>query len=253
LRKVGTIVARSQLVFIPALNEDQIVAAVVEGVRRRMPDVDVLVIDDGSTDDTAGQARRAGAIVVSHGVNLGLGAAIQTGYRYAKMYRYHAAAHCDSDGQHTPESVERLLAAVTDGQCDLAVGSRFLVPDTSGDPDAYSPSPPRAVGIWVFRHLLSMATGQRFTDPTSGLRAANASIIDLFAENYGADYPELESLVRVARAGYTVKEVPVVMLHRKAGRSKITPGKTFFWVFNGAVSLAAATTRPRVVASGVTR
>ena len=250
--EIGDSVARSKLVFIPAFDEDQTVAAVVEGVRRQMPGVDVLVIDDGSTDRTADEARRAGAIVVSHAVNLGLGAAIQTGYRYATTYGYRAAAHCDSDGQHTPDSVERVLAAVTDGACDLAIGSRFLVPDTTNDPDAYTPSPPRAAGIWVFRHLLSMATGKRFTDPTSGLRAANARIIALFADNYGADYPELESLVRVTRAGFSVTEVPVVMVHRKAGKSKITPAKTVFWVFNGAVSLAAATTRPRLVVAEAT-
>ena len=218
-----------------------------------MPKVDVLVIDDGSTDNTAEAARGAGAIVVSHAVNLGLGAAIQTGYRYAKRYRYQQAAHCDSDGQHTPESVQQLLGAVARGECDLAVGSRFLSPCVGDEPDVYRPSAMRAAGIWIFRKLLSLATGQRFTDPTSGLRAANARIIGLFAESYGADYPELESLARVARAGFTVKEYPVVMLYRKAGKSKITPGKTLFWVFNGAVSLAAATTRARAVEPGVVR
>jgi glycosyltransferase involved in cell wall biosynthesis len=233
------------LVFIPAWNEESSVGDVVRALRAQMGRADVLVIDDGSTDATAPQARAAGAMVLSLPFHRGLGAALQTGYRYAARNGYRVVAHCDADGQHPPQEVARLVDAVCSGGCDLALGSRFLDPDRSlADDPAYRPSVPRRIGIRFFVTLLSLATGRRFTDTTSGLRACNRRVIDLFADRYGADYPELESLLRAVRSGLHVVELPVVMRPRVAGKSKITPARTAFWIFNGVVSLSAAWLRP---------
>jgi glycosyltransferase involved in cell wall biosynthesis len=234
-----------QLVFIPAWNEEDSIGDVILGLRSKIPGIDILVVNDGSKDSTAKRARAAGAMVATHSTNLGLGASLKTGYLYALRHNYECVAHCDADGQHTPESVEQLLSAISAGECDLAIGSRFLEAQASDDPRAYVPSTMRRMGISVFRAMVSRSTKQRFTDCTSGLRAGNASTIFLFAERYGSDYPELESLVRAARSGLRIREYPVVMRYRAAGSSKITPWKTFFWVFNGVVSLGAASLRAR--------
>jgi glycosyltransferase involved in cell wall biosynthesis len=233
------------LVFIPAWNEEASVADVVVALRARMTQADVLVVDDGSTDRTAERAQAAGASVVSLPFHRGLGAALQTGYRYAARTGYRVVAHCDADGQHPPEEVARLVDAVCSGTCDLALGSRFVEPGhAAGVADQYRPSIPRRIGIRFFVALLSLATGRRFTDTTSGLRACNRRVIDLFANRYGADYPELESLLRAVRSGLHVVEMPVVMRPRAAGKSKITPARTAFWIFNGVISLFAAWLRP---------
>lgn len=239
------------LIFIPAWNEQESIADVVGGLRKELPAADILVVDDGSADDTARTARGAGALVASHPINQGLGASLQTGYRFAARHGYRVVAHCDADGQHPPAEVRRLVEEVESGECDLALGSRFLEPGRGeGDPSRYQPSGARTIGIWFFKRLLSLATGQRFTDATSGLRAANRRVIDLFADRYASDYPELESLTRVVRAGLVVHEVPVVMHVRTAGKSKITPLRSLFWVFNGILSLLAASLRPRHTRSG---
>ena len=238
------------LVFIPAWNEEASVADVVHGLRARIEDADVLVVDDGSTDRTAERAREAGAGVLALPFHRGLGAALQTGYRYASRNGYRIVAHCDADGQHPPEEVARVLLAVRSGACDLALGSRFLERGAPREgPDVYRPSFARRIGIRFFVALLSAATGRRFTDTTSGLRACNKRVIDLFASRYGADYPELESLLRTVRSGLEVTEVPVVMRPRIAGKSKITPVRTAFWIFNGVLSLSAAWLRPASVHS----
>lgn len=233
------------LIFVPAWNEVESVAGVIEALREELPHADILVIDDGSCDGTADVARAAGAAVAVLPANQGLGAALQTGYRYALRHRYQVIAHCDSDGQHPAAEVRRLVEAVSRGECDLALGSRFLDPTIgAGDAEVYRPTFTRKVGIGLFTWALTRASGTRFTDATSGLRAANARAVTLFADRYGADYPELESLTRATRVGLVVREYPVVMRPRVAGKSKITPLKSAYWVLNGVVSLGAAYLRP---------
>jgi glycosyltransferase involved in cell wall biosynthesis len=208
------------LVFIPAFNEQSSVATVVESVRLELPDVDVLVVDDGSTDRTAEVARAAGARVASLPFNQGLGAALHTGYLVAMRDGYEYCAHLDADGQHPPAEVRRILAEVWEQRCDLVLGSRWTA-DQVAIPAAYRPTIPRRIGIWLFRSLLRLTSGRTFTDTTSGLRAANRRAITLFAHRYQPDFAELESLQRSIREGLTVHEVPVVMLPRVAGKSKI--------------------------------
>src|SRR5690349_12776920 len=161
------------LTFIPAFNEGQTVAAVVRAVLAEFPDADVLVVDDGSTDDTARRAREAGASVARLPFNLGIGAAIQTGYLYARRRGYEFCAHLDADGQHRPEDVRRLLDAVREGRCDLAIGSRYKTPSTdelvAGEGSShYVPTFLRRMGTGLFRRMLSFVTRHRFTDTTSG-------------------------------------------------------------------------------------
>jgi glycosyltransferase involved in cell wall biosynthesis len=230
------------LVFIPAFDEAETVADVVRAMRAELPEADVLVVDDGSTDETAQRAREAGASVGTLPFNLGIGAAIQTGYLYALRHGYRFCAHLDADGQHRPEDVRKLLEAVESGACDLAIGSRYHTPPTdellAGEgPSHYAPTFLRRIGISLFRGALSFVTRHRFTDTTSGLRAANRQAIALFASEYAGDYPELESLHSLVRHGLSFEEIPVVMLPRAGGRSKFNPINSAFFIFKGLLVL----------------
>jgi glycosyltransferase involved in cell wall biosynthesis len=242
----------STLVFIPAWNEEDAVAAVIEGVRERLPDVDVLVVDDGSVDSTAERAREAGAVVASLPFNQGLGAALQTGYLYALRLGYDYCAHLDADGQHPPAEVARLLDEVRADRADLVIGSRYRDPGPVR-PDDYKPTISRRIGMSVFRFFLTLATRQRFTDTTSGMRAANRRVIRLFSANYSPDFAEIESLQLAVREGLRVEEVPVQMLERVGGASFLTPLRSAFFIFKGMIVLIVGQFRPRRGAPGQRR
>ncbi len=232
------------LVFIPAWNEEDSVAAVIADVRKRMPGADVLVIDDGSTDATAERAREAGALVASLPFNQGLGAALQTGYLYALREGYELCAHLDADGQHPPAEVARLLEEVRAGRADLVIGSRYRDPGPA-ESDDYKPTISRRIGIGVFRFFLTLATRQRFTDTTSGMRAANRRVMALFSERYSPDFAEIESLQLAVREGLRVEELPVRMLERVGGTSFLTPVRSAFFIFKGLIVLMVGQFRPR--------
>jgi glycosyltransferase involved in cell wall biosynthesis len=243
----------STLVFIPAWNEADSVAAVIADVRDRLPDADVLVVDDGSTDQTASRAAAAGATVASLPFNQGLGAALQTGYLYALREGYEFCAHLDADGQHPPAEVARLLEEVRAGRADLVIGSRYREAATGVEDDAtapiagddYQPTISRRIGTSVFRFFLTLATRQRFTDTTSGMRAANRRVMELFSENYSPDFAEIESLQLAVRQGLRVEEVPVRMLERVGGSSFLTPLRSAFFIFKGMIVLLVGQFRPR--------
>jgi len=278
------------LVFIPAWNEADSVAAVIGGVRERLPGADVLVVDDGSTDATAARAGEAGAMVASLPFNQGLGAALQTGYLYALRQGYDFCAHLDADGQHPPAEVARLLEEVRADRADLVIGSRYRDPEAGSRPppddgegtadgarplgegegtadgarplgeggegtedgaeeDAadYRPTLSRRIGTSVFRFFLTLATRQRFTDTTSGMRAANRRVMALFSENYSPDFAEIESLQLAVRQGLRVEEVPVRMLERAGGSSFLTPLRSAFFIFKGMIVLLVGQFRPRRV------
>ena len=239
------------LVFIPAWNEADAVAGVIAGVRDHLPDADVLVIDDGSTDATAARAAEAGATVASLPFNQGLGAALQTGYLYALRGDYDFCAHLDADGQHPPAEVARLLEEVRAGRADLVLGSRYREAG-GGDQSAetivgedYEATLSRRIGISIFRFFLTLATRQRFTDTTSGMRAANRRVMELFSENYSPDFAEIESLQLAVREGLRVEEVPVRMLERVGGSSFLTPLRSAFFIFKGMIVLLVGQFRPR--------
>lgn len=220
---------RDTLIFIPAYNEQETVGQVVRSIRSQLPTVDVLVVDDGSTDGTAATARSAGARVASLPFNQGLGAALHTGYLVAFREGYQYCAHLDADGQHPVSELQRLLSAVWENRCDLALGSRYHS-DQEKLPAAYQPTRARRVGISLFRALLAFTSGRHFTDTTSGLRAASHRAIALFAHRYQPDFGELESLQRSVREGLRIEELPVLMLPRIAGKSKIG---AYRFVFKG--------------------
>ncbi|HEX3174631.1 MAG TPA: glycosyltransferase family 2 protein [Solirubrobacterales bacterium] len=234
----------STLVFIPAWNEADSVAAVIAGVRERLPDADVLVVDDGSVDETAARARAAGATVASLPFNQGLGAALQTGYLYALREGYDFCAHLDADGQHPPHDVARLLDEVRADRADLVIGSRYRDPETA-ESDDYRPTLSRRIGTSVFRFFLTLATRQRFTDTTSGMRAANRRVMELFSKSYSPDFAEIESLQLAVRQGLRVEEVPVRMLERTGGSSFLTPLRSAFFIFKGMIVLLVGQFRPR--------
>ncbi len=232
------------LVFIPAWNEEASVAGVIADVRKSLPEADLLVVDDGSTDGTVAAAREAGALVASLPFNQGLGAALQTGYLYALRNGYDACAHLDADGQHPPEEVARLLEEITADRADLVIGSRYHAGAVSGSGD-YRPTFSRRIGTSVFRFFLTLATRQRFTDTTSGMRAANRRVMALFSKHYSPDFAEIESLQLAVRQGLRVEELPVRMLERAGGTSFLTPVRSAFFIFKGLVVLLVGQFRPR--------
>ncbi len=225
-----------RLVIVPAYNEVDTIGRVVEQVRQLLPDYDVVVVDDGSTDGTAAAVPR-GAIVLSLPFNLGIGGAMQTGYRYAAMHGYDVAVQVDGDGQHPVDAVPRLVEPIEAGEADLVVGSRFL-PGGS-----YDQSASRMFGIRVLRALLRLLTGRRFTDCTSGFRAANRRVIHAFAHWYPDDYPEPEVILLLHRAGLRVVEVPVAMNARAGGRTSIPFWRGVFYIFKVSLALLLNTIR----------
>jgi glycosyltransferase involved in cell wall biosynthesis len=232
------------LVFIPAWNEEDSVSEVVHDVAASLPEADIMVVDDGSVDATAERAREAGARVASLPFNQGLGAALQTGYLYALREGYDFCAHLDADGQHPPVEVGRLLEEVRSDRADLVIGSRYSDP-SSAESDDYRPTLSRRIGTNLFRFFLTLATRQRFTDTTSGMRAANRKVMELFSERYSPDFAEIESLQLAIREGLRVKEVPVRMLERAGGTSFLTPLRSAFFIFKSLLVLIVGQFRPR--------
>jgi glycosyltransferase involved in cell wall biosynthesis len=210
------------LAVVPALNEGESVAGVVSELRRI--GLDVLVVDDGSTDATADAARRAGARVVSLPFNLGIGGAVQTGYLAALDGGYDVAIQVDGDGQHPAEEVAKLLSHLQGGEVDLVIGSRFLAGTD------YRPSTARRLGIGLFAWVVSRIVGVQMTDTTSGFRAAGPRAIRLFARSYPHDYPEVEAVLLASRAGLQVREVSVRMRQRQGGVSSITPIRAAYYM-----------------------
>ena len=205
------------LAIVPAYNESACVGAVVHGLQLHAPEFDVLVIDDGSTDDTAQRAREAGATVLRMPFNLGIGGAMQAGYVYALEHDYEFAVQVDGDGQHDPAQIEALADVFrADHSVDFVYGSRFA--QASG----YQAPLNRRIGIRIFAWLLSVITRQSVTDPTSGFRLANRHAIELFARDYPHDYPEVEAILMVHAHRLRIVEVPVSMHARASGRSSIT-------------------------------
>jgi glycosyltransferase involved in cell wall biosynthesis len=208
------------LVFIPAWNEEENLPAVLDEVRSELGDVDVLVVDDGSTDSTAEVARDRGAQVLSFGENRGLKAGIAAGYRHALEQGYRFCGRLDADGQHPARELRRLLDRVRGGHCDVAVGSRFV----SGDGYAayrYRPSAARSFGTAVLRRAMALRLDRPFGDATSGMYAVNDRALPLLAKPYETGAPEVEALLRVSEAGLRLEEVPVDMRERQGGESKL--------------------------------
>ncbi len=212
------------LAIVPAYNEEATIGEVVFELRDYAPSFEILVVDDGSTDETAGCAEEAGARVLRLPLNLGIGGAVQAGYMYGLEHGFDVAVQVDGDGQHDARELSRLLEPVLAGHADLAIGTRF-----SGPRD-YRATFARRIGIGLFATLVSLRVRQRMTDTTSGFRAVNHRGIRLFAADYPHDYPEVESVVTAARGNLRVCEVPVRMRPRVAGESSINTFRSFYYV-----------------------
>ncbi len=205
-----------KLAIVPAYNEAEVVGRVVRDLQRDAPGFDVLVIDDGSTDATAARAESQGAVVIRHPFNLGIGGAVQSGYKYALANGYDVAAQVDGDGQHKPSYLEVMLHELhTEGVADMVCGSRFR-----GDP-GYKVPIARRIGNRIFSLLLTRIVRQRITDPTSGFRITNRHGIELFARDYPHDYPEVEAILMLHAHRLRIREVPMQMNARGYGRSSI--------------------------------
>jgi len=227
------------LVFVPAWNEEENLPAVLDGLHEQVPYADLLVVDDGSTDGTAAVAREHGAEVISLGTNRGLRVGIASGYRWALDRGYAFCGRVDADGQHPPEELARLLERVRGGECDVAVGSRFV----SGNgyaPYRYRPSAARRLGTGLLRRSVGLVLRRPFRDATSGLYAVNAKALPLLAQPYTSGAPEVESLIRVVDAGLSLEEVPVDMAPRASGESKLRGGKALRLVLTVTATLGLA-------------
>jgi glycosyltransferase involved in cell wall biosynthesis len=212
------------LVFIPAWNEEGNLPGVLEALHAELPSVDVLVVDDGSTDGTAGVAREHGAEVESFGENRGLPEGIAAGYRWALEHEYAFCGRVDADGQHPPAELARLLEMVRADVCDVAVGSRFVAGE-GYEPYRYRPAAARRLGTAVLRRAMAPVLGRPFGDATSGLWAVNAKALPLLARPFTTEAPEVEALIRVADAGLRLDEVAVNMADRAGGESKLRGSK----------------------------
>jgi glycosyltransferase involved in cell wall biosynthesis len=206
------------LVFIPAWNEEASLPGVLSDAHDALPGIDVLVIDDGSTDGTAAVAAAAGADVVSFGTNRGLREGIAEGYRQALVRGYDYCGRLDADGQHPAAELARMLELVRADQCDVAIGSRFL-PESGKDGERYKPTPERVFGTSLLRLLMRLRLGQPISDGTSGLYAVNRDALALLADPYVCEAPEVEALVRITDAKLRLVEVPVHMRQREHGES----------------------------------
>jgi hypothetical protein len=218
------------LIIVPAFNEGRSVAKLVHRLHRALPDCHVLVIDDGSTDDTVRQIPPS-ATVVSLPFNLGIGGAMQTGYRYAACHGYDVAIQVDGDGQHRPRDVEKLVNALVGGGADLVVGSRFLESAT------FVQSFTRMTGIKILSGWIRILCGLKITDCTSGFRAVNRRVIRAYAHWYPEDYPEPEVVLLLHRSKFKVIEVPVRMRRRMYGRSSISLVRGLYYVLKVSVCL----------------
>jgi glycosyltransferase involved in cell wall biosynthesis len=233
---------RRRVAIVPARNEQDAVGRVVEELRAFDPGLDVVVIDDGSEDATAQRAAAAGAAVVRLPFNLGIGGAVQTGFKYALEHGYETVLRLDGDGQHDPTQIPNLLAPLERDEADVVVGSRFA--DGAGE---YRAPFARRAGIRWFAQLVSLLTRQKLTDTTSGFQAVNARAIRLFAADYPHDYPEVEAAVMVVRHRLRIVEVPATMRGRETGRSSITLLRSLYYAVKVTLALFVGVFRRRVV------
>ncbi|MEX1997120.1 MAG: glycosyltransferase family 2 protein [Candidatus Andersenbacteria bacterium] len=202
-------------VIIPAYNEEGSIGTVIDNIRYFVPAAQLVVVNDASSDGTRKVAELKGVPVLDLPINLGIGGAMQTGFKYAYRYGYEIAMQVDADGQHDPQFIPDLLRVLEDGEVDMVIGSRFL------KPIGYKASFLRLFGIRLFAWLIGIVTNKRVYDSTSGYRAYNRLALEFVARHYPSDFPEPESIVTMLRNGFRLKEVMVVMVNRLSGQSSL--------------------------------
>ncbi|MBC8427240.1 MAG: glycosyltransferase family 2 protein [Deltaproteobacteria bacterium] len=229
-----------RLAIVPAFNEEKRIASVLEKIREVDDAIDIVVIDDGSTDNTGPKSRLAGARVVRLSSNMGYGVAIQTGYKYALEKGYDYMVQLDSDGQHDPTYLPKMFAEIMSGNADIVIGSRFMIGISSKkiSESGYKVSIPRRLGISLFAFLVSKFIGLKITDPTSGYRALNRRVIMFLVNDFFPyDYPDADVVILLHRAGFKAKEVPMIMHDRGSGTSMHSGLKPVYYIFKMFLSM----------------
>lgn len=227
-----------KLIIIPAYNEEENIVKTVESILRDSTGFDYVIINDCSRDNTRKICEERGYNIVNLPINLGIGGAVQTGYKYAVRNGYDMAVQVDGDGQHDPSFLEEMASYLEEHDVDMVIGSRFI------EKQGFQSSGLRRVGIRFFTFLIRILTGKKITDPTSGLRMVGKNVLQIFAEEYPKDYPEPETVVGVLRRGMKVEEIPVIMHEREGGVSSISMKKSVYYMVK--VSLAIIIERIRV-------
>lgn len=221
------------LVIIPAYNEEKTIESTVKKLMANTSGVDYVIINDCSTDNTLKVCQENGFNVLNLPVNLGIGGAVQTGYKYALENNYDIAIQMDADGQHDPKYISQLVDKIVEGN-DFVIGSRFV------KKEGFQSSVIRRVGIKLYSKIIKFFTKTLITDTTSGYRAANKDVIKIFSNSYPVDYPEPETNAIIAKAGYSIVEIPVIMKSREAGKSSITPKKSIYYALKVGLAVTLA-------------
>lgn len=226
-----------KLAIIPAYNEEGNIEKTVKDIQENAPDFDYIIINDCSTDGTLSLCQKNGYKVVNLPVNLGIGGGVQTGYLYAWRNGYDIAVQFDGDGQHTASFLETMSEYLVEHDLDMVIGSRYITKD------GFQSTGMRRMGIRYFTGLIKLLTGKRITDPTSGMRMVNRSVIELFAKDYPKDYPEPESVTTILKKKKRVEEIPVVMNAREAGVSSISPVNAVYYMIKVTAAVVMAAIR----------
>lgn len=221
----------NSLIIIPAYNEQDSIKEVIENIYSKVDKCDVVVINDGSKDNTSSEARKTNAVVIDLPNNLGIGGAVQTGYLYAYKNNYDIAIQVDADGQHDPKYIPYMIKLIEEKQADMIIGSRFI------EKTSYNQTLFRMIGIKMTSGIIKMLTGKKIYDTTSGFRAINKSIIKEFANNYPYDYPEPTTNMEAILKNKNIKEISVEMKKRETGVSFVTPIKSIKYMLKVTLAL----------------
>ena len=223
-----------KLVIIPAYNEEGNLEKTINDITENAPGFDYVIINDCSTDNTLEMCRHHGFHYLNLPVNLGIGGAVQTGYRYAFYHGYDLAVQFDGDGQHSAAHLEDIAKVLEKSGADMVIGSRFI------EKEGFQSSGLRRVGIRYFTMLIRLLTGKTITDPTSGMRMVNRKLLEKFTNEYPKDYPEPESVVTILSENYKVKEVPVIMNEREEGVSSISLRNSVYYMIKVSFAILIA-------------
>lgn len=227
------------LVIIPVYNEEKKIQSVIRGVREHLPLSEILIVDDGSRDNTRQKAEAEGAKIIPHPYNLGYGTALQTGYKYALREGYDAIVQMDGDGQHDPSSIADLLASLQKDEADIVIGSRFLnARETESDPSVYRAPFTRKVGMELFSTITSLLIHEKITDSTSGYQAMNRKVLEwVSSDKFPCDYPDADVIIMLHRAGFRIREFPVRMFPSQNKKSMHSGWKPLYYIFKMFLSI----------------
>jgi glycosyltransferase involved in cell wall biosynthesis len=228
------------LIIVPAFNEAIIIKSVLESIIKENPEWDILVINDGSSDETGEIASELKTVkVINLPCNLGIGGAVETGFKYALIHNYDLAVQFDGDGQHKASEIKKIIEPLIADEADVVIGSRFLLKSSN-----WKPKFSRRLGIKIFSLVNSILIGQKITDNTSGFRAYNKRAIEFLArDNYPTDYPEPEAIILLGRNGFKIMEVFVEMQERTEGKSSISGLKQLYYMFKVLLSILVSSIR----------